>query len=212
MTRHLESRARRRWPWMVVTIVLGIASIGAAVVFIRQDTAPETFEAIALGGIDIGNAATEGIYLEEVDLTGIQPGDVFTSCIGAALTNPTGEDDPRIWIAQVSGGLAPYLTVELGQMANAGDIKPPGLSKPQGGFGTCTKNSLAYTVGLSARPLTSAASTLNGWENGIPWLNGLAKTELRVRVAMPEDVPVASILGQSATLKIAFENRPAPAG
>lgn len=196
---HLAARRRRRrWPLVVVVVVLAIASVAAAVLLSRQDSAPDTISALAIGNVDIGDAATNGVFV--TDLTGISPGFTETECMVAGLTDPQpGVDAPRIYAADASGAMASSVNLTVMAAAASTGLTP-------GNLATC--DGLDF-VTLYDGTSAGFAAAMPSYASGAAW-PGVPLIEAKFTITLPSTVDPATIAGQSASLSVAFENQPAP--
>lgn len=183
----------------------GAAVVGAvvawAVLQVVKTTAPTTITARALGGVDIGNAATVGLFTS--DLSAVDPGFTKSECTNALLTSPKSGDLPKVWFSGAGGALADTVQVNVG-VNNFANVTTAGH------IASCDSTDTHYTSVYSGT-LTNLLATKGSYANGIPWSLGFggASTNnvgLKVTLSIPAGADANAIMGKSATFAANFEN------
>jgi hypothetical protein len=195
----LRSRTGKRLLATLAILAL-MAGTAWAVIILSKTSAPDTFTARTIGGVNIGTVETQGIFPSTVTLTNLEPGNTLTQCVKALLTNPQAGDAPRWYATGISGDLADDLTVTVSEN-NFGDPTTAGHTA------TCDSSESHWTERFSGT-LAAFQTAMGSYATGGTWLlMGPNATELRIRVSLPAAVDPTTVLGQTATMQMVFENR-----
>lgn len=190
---------RNRAVLTITVALLAVATTAAAFLAFREDTAADTFGAQAIGSIDIGNAATEGIFPVTVPIDDLTPGTAYSACVNAIVIDPQPGDDPRIFVAGVTGNLAQHLQITARIRTDA-EVTTPGQDT------TDCPGSASYAVWAPLQTLDAFAASFPDYETGEPFVFP-TNAQVKVSVFLDAGVDPTLVMGESATLSVAFENR-----
>jgi hypothetical protein len=210
MTQTTPSRWRRKIlgiPVVWLVVVLG-AGIGLALLFSRMQSAEDTATARSVGLIDIGNAATEGLFAAA--LVDLEPGDSFVSCVRVVIDGQGAGETAALYAGPTSGGLADDLTLTVRRQS---DSAAPLAAGP----GIVGDNVAECEVGLTwteppifTGTLAAFAAAHGSFATGLDFGDSTGhpgEETFRFSLALPIGVNGNDVAGQSATFSAWFENQ-----
>lgn len=177
-------------------IFLGMAV--ALALLITSQNASDSFQAADVGNINIGNAATEGLFASSLDsaLLSFEPGDnIAASCVNVKVTNQQSGDNAKFYVGSITGALAPFLTISIEQQAFVGPA----------GQATCLSSG-TWTPIFGPGLLTAFKAALPDFGSGVALLDDNG-TQFRIFLSMDPGVDGGAIAGNSAALTVVFENQ-----
>lgn len=196
---------RMKWITALVAAFFLLATVAAVAAWISsKTTATDTFNASAIGSVDIGNGETVSLF-DSVNVADLDPGDSMTACWGVAVdaTNATGVGDFRLYADAIGGtGLADYLNLEIGLATNTismtGELGCGGSWE----FGTAIFDDTLTTFG------TSHGAYANGLALATPAAGGTEYVGVWLTISLPDTPAVnAGAQGLSGSMSVTFENQ-----
>jgi hypothetical protein len=188
-------------PIAVWVIVLVFALAAVAAWLSRENTAPNTATATAIGLVNIGTLETDPWFLP-ASISALSPGSTVERCTVVAVdaTAATGPGNFRVYLNGAAGGsgLAEHLTLQISARAVAGGTPGGGIS--------CSGTWPAPIFGGVMSGL--ATTFVGGGVIGAPAAGDIRTFEMKAALTLPDTVAVQEgASGETATFSFAFENQ-----